>query len=131
MDTLAIIAIDLVAITLLTFGIYFRRHRRRDLVVAYLVVNIGVLAVTVVASLVSPAGRAHSAIANSRNSAKKYISGDFSGKGETRDEVYGLVVAHERALGLLTAKHRAQAAEDEELNALLAEAHELHRTSSN
>ena len=46
MDTLAVIAIDLVAITLLTFGIYFRRHRRRDLVVAYLVVNIGVLAVT-------------------------------------------------------------------------------------
>jgi len=96
-----------------------------------LLVIIGVLAVTVVASLVSPAGRAHSAIANSRNSAKKYISGDFSGKGETRDEVYGLVVAHERALGLLSAKHRAQAAEDEELNSLLAEAHELHRTTSN
>jgi len=96
-----------------------------------LLVIIGVLAVTVVASLVSPAGRAHSAIANSRNSAKKYISGDFSGKGETRDEVYGLVVAHERALGLLSAKHRAQAAEDEELTALLAEAHELHRTTSN
>jgi hypothetical protein len=46
MDTLAVIAIDLVAIALLTFGIYFRRHRRRDLVVAYLVVNVGVLAVT-------------------------------------------------------------------------------------
>jgi len=46
MDTLAIIAIDLVAIAVLTFGIYFRRHRRRDLVVAYLVVNVGVLAVT-------------------------------------------------------------------------------------
>jgi tellurite resistance protein TerC len=93
-------------------------------------VIIGVLTVTVLASLLSPAGKAHSAIANSRNSAKKYISGDFSGKGETRDEVYGLVVAHERALGLLSAKHRAQAAEDEELNALLAEAHELHRTNS-
>ena len=51
MDTLVVIAIDLVAIALLTFGIYFRRHRRRDLVVAYLVVNIGVLAVaTVLAS---------------------------------------------------------------------------------
>jgi tellurite resistance protein TerC len=94
-------------------------------------VIIGVLTVTVLASLLSPAGKAHSAIANSRNSAKKYISGDFSGKGETRDEVYGLVVAHERALGLLSAKHRAQAAEDEELKALLAEAHELHRTTSN
>ena len=46
MDTLAIIAIDLVAVGVLTFVLYFRRHRRRDLVVAYLVVNVGVLAVT-------------------------------------------------------------------------------------
>ncbi|PZA21778.1 DUF4956 domain-containing protein, partial [Modestobacter versicolor] len=38
-------AADLVAITLLTFGVYFPRHRRRDLVVAYLAVNVGVLAV--------------------------------------------------------------------------------------
>ncbi len=48
MDALALIAIDLVAIGLLTFALYFRRHRRRDLVVAYLVVNVGVLAVTAV-----------------------------------------------------------------------------------
>ncbi|MFU8945370.1 DUF4956 domain-containing protein [Mycetocola zhadangensis] len=46
MDSLVLIGLDLVAIVLLTFGLYFRRHRRRDLVVAYLVVNIGVLAVT-------------------------------------------------------------------------------------
>ena len=39
-------AIDLVAISLLTFGLYFPRHRRRDLVVAYLGVNVGVLAVS-------------------------------------------------------------------------------------
>jgi hypothetical protein len=37
--------LDLVAIAILTFGLYFPRHRRRDLVVAYLAVNIGVLAV--------------------------------------------------------------------------------------
>jgi len=41
-----LIAIDLVAIGVLTFGMYFPRHRRRDLVVAFLVVNIGVLAVS-------------------------------------------------------------------------------------
>ncbi|TFC53690.1 MULTISPECIES: TerC family protein [unclassified Cryobacterium] len=91
-----------------------------------LAVIIGVLTVTVIASLVSPAGRAHSAIALSKASAKKYLTGDFSGKGETRDETYALVVAHERALGLLTPKHRARAAEDEELQALLAEAHNAH-----
>ena len=37
---------DLLAISLLTFGVYFPRHRRRDLVVAYLGVNVGVLAVS-------------------------------------------------------------------------------------
>ena len=44
----ALLALDLVAISLLTFGLYFRRHRRRDLVVAYLCVNVGVLAVATV-----------------------------------------------------------------------------------
>ena len=44
----ALLALDLVAIGLLTFGLYFPRHRRRDLVVAYLCVNVGVLAVATV-----------------------------------------------------------------------------------
>lgn len=43
-----LIAADLLAIGLLTFALYFRRHRRRDLVVAFLGVNVGVLAVTLV-----------------------------------------------------------------------------------
>lgn len=38
-------ALDVVALAVLTFGLYFPRHRRRDLVVAYLVVNVGVLAI--------------------------------------------------------------------------------------
>lgn len=45
MNTLIFIAADLVAITILTFGMYLRRHRRRDLVVSYLAINVGVLAV--------------------------------------------------------------------------------------
>ena len=36
---------DLGAVTVLALGLYFPRHRRRDLVVAYLGVNVGVLAV--------------------------------------------------------------------------------------
>ncbi|RNE66714.1 DUF4956 domain-containing protein [Cryobacterium tepidiphilum] len=42
------IAIDLVAVSLLTFALYFPRHHRRDLVVAFLGVNVGVLAVAIV-----------------------------------------------------------------------------------
>jgi len=48
MSTAIMIAIDLVAILVLTFGLYFPRHRRRDLVVAFLGVNVGVLAVSIV-----------------------------------------------------------------------------------
>lgn len=42
------IAIDLIAIVVMTFGLYIPRHRRRDLVVAFLVVNVGVLSVAIV-----------------------------------------------------------------------------------
>ncbi|MGO3152384.1 MAG: DUF4956 domain-containing protein [Galactobacter sp.] len=42
---LLLFAIDLVAAALLTFGLYYRRHRRRDLVVAFMGLNVGVLAV--------------------------------------------------------------------------------------
>ena len=41
----ALFAIDLAAITVLAFGLYFPRHRRKDMLVAYLGVNIGVMAV--------------------------------------------------------------------------------------
>jgi uncharacterized membrane protein YqjE len=45
MTPLILIAADLAAITLLTFALYLRRHRRRDLVVSYLGMNVGVMAV--------------------------------------------------------------------------------------
>lgn len=45
MNTLILAAIDLAAICLLAFAIYLPRHRRRDLMVSYLGINIGVFAV--------------------------------------------------------------------------------------
>lgn len=50
MTTLELIALDLVAIVALTFGLYFPRHRRRSLIVAFLTVNVAVVAVTVALS---------------------------------------------------------------------------------
>ncbi|MCB2174831.1 MAG: DUF4956 domain-containing protein [Actinomycetales bacterium] len=43
---LTLLLADLVAITILTFGLYLPRHHRRDLAVAYVGVNVGVLAVS-------------------------------------------------------------------------------------
>lgn len=38
---------DLIAITILACVLYFRRHRRRDLLLSYFALNVGVVAVTV------------------------------------------------------------------------------------
>src|SRR3954463_10186189 len=46
MSQISLYAADLIAISLLIFGVYFPRHRRRDLVIAYLGINVGVLAVS-------------------------------------------------------------------------------------
>ena len=45
MSTPLLFALDLTAITILALGLYFPRHRRKDLIVAYLGLNVGVLAV--------------------------------------------------------------------------------------
>jgi len=50
MDQFATIALDLAAIAVLAFGVYYPRHRRRDLAVAFVGVNVGVLAVAMVLS---------------------------------------------------------------------------------
>lgn len=41
---------DLVAITVLAYVLYFRRHRRRDLLLAFIALNTGIMAVTIVLS---------------------------------------------------------------------------------
>jgi len=45
MDTAIMIAADLVAVAVLALGLYFPRHRRRDLVGAFVGINVGVVAV--------------------------------------------------------------------------------------
>jgi hypothetical protein len=46
MSSLLLYAADLAAIGVLTLAVYFPRHRRRDLVLSYLAINVGVLAVS-------------------------------------------------------------------------------------
>ena len=48
--TLAYIGADLVALAILVGALYIPRHGRRDLVAAYIGVNVGVLAVTLLLS---------------------------------------------------------------------------------
>lgn len=64
MDTLrhlaAHLGLDLAAVCLLTFGIYYPRHRRRDLVPAYLALNVGLF--TVVSAFAAVGGRGGTAL---------------------------------------------------------------------
>lgn len=46
--TLILLGVDLAAALVLSLGLYYRRHHRRDLVVAFLGVNVGVLVVAAV-----------------------------------------------------------------------------------
>ncbi len=46
MSVFVYIAADLVAISALVFGLYFPRHRRKDLIVSFLAINVGVMGVT-------------------------------------------------------------------------------------
>ncbi|MCO5215398.1 MAG: DUF4956 domain-containing protein [Thermomicrobiales bacterium] len=52
MDHLISMSLDIIAITILVFGLYFPRHRNRDMIVAYLGINVGVLIVASVLSSV-------------------------------------------------------------------------------
>ncbi len=44
------LATDVVAITIVSYGIYFRRYYRRDLLLAYIALNVGIFAVTALLS---------------------------------------------------------------------------------
>jgi len=44
-ELLRALAVNLLAVTVLTYGIFFRRHRRRDLLVGYVAFNISLFAV--------------------------------------------------------------------------------------
>ncbi|MET0812089.1 MAG: DUF4956 domain-containing protein, partial [Microbacterium sp.] len=48
LTSLLLIGVDLAAALALSLGLYYRRHHRRDLVVAFLGVNVGVMAVAAV-----------------------------------------------------------------------------------
>lgn len=53
MPTVLIFAFDLVAIAVLSYGLYFRRHGRRDMPLAFVALNVGVMTLAAVLATVS------------------------------------------------------------------------------
>jgi tellurite resistance protein TerC len=85
---------------------------------------VGVLLITVVASLLSPKGQARTAAAAARRSAHEFL--DVETDPEYCDEIYHRLLAEEEKLKRLPAKQRSMIKQETQLNELLARAHRVH-----
>ncbi|MBO3143977.1 TerC family protein [Dermatophilus congolensis] len=89
-------------------------------------VIIGVLAITVIASLLSPKGKAVSLINNTNRHAMTYIDLDSDVDAEYREETYQKMLVEERSLRSIDDRFKHLVEEHKELEKHLAEAHALH-----
>ncbi|WP_101524796.1 TerC family protein [Nocardioides houyundeii] len=87
-----------------------------------LAVIIGVLAVTVVASLVSPAGKAQTAIANARRHATAYLDSEYTHDPAERERIYNALLAEREQIIALGPKYREKARAEADLMDLLERA---------
>ncbi|WP_104163084.1 TerC family protein [Cryobacterium sp. N22] len=94
-----------------------------------LTVIIGVLVVTILASLFSPAGRAQAAIANARRYATDYLDLGYTADHTERIRVYTALREEEDSIHKLGPKYRQAVRDDAELADLLRRAHLEHDAS--
>ncbi len=85
---------------------------------------IGILLVTVVASLLSPRGRARTHVAAARRHATEFL--DIETDPAYCDEIYHRLLKEEESLRELPERHRMRIRQEEELMALLRRAHQVH-----
>ncbi|MBB2946162.1 tellurite resistance protein TerC [Actinoplanes lutulentus] len=89
-----------------------------------LAIIIGVLLITVVASLLSPKGRARTHVAAARRHAGDFL--DVETDPKYCDEIYHRLLVEEKSLRELPEKYRARIRQEDELMTLLRRAHQLH-----
>ena len=89
-------------------------------------VIICVLTVTVLASLVSPKGRAQAAVNNAHHEARAYLEMTYRSFEQERDAMYDKMLAHEKIVDGLPAKHEDIIEGEHAVRELLADAHRVH-----
>ncbi|MEV0869072.1 TerC family protein [Brachybacterium paraconglomeratum] len=89
-------------------------------------VIIGVLTVTVLASLLSPKGRAQAAVNNAHHEARAYLEMTYRSFEEQRDAMYEKMLAHEKIVDGLPAKYEDIVVAEHSVRELLADAHRVH-----
>lgn len=89
-------------------------------------VILGVLTVTVLASLLSPKGRPQAAVNNAHQEAKAYIEMSYTSFEERRQGIYDQMIAHEKRIDALPVKYEAMVVAEKNVRELLADAHRIH-----
>jgi tellurite resistance protein TerC len=91
-----------------------------------LTVIIGVLVITVVASLLSKAGKAQTAINNARRHAVNYLDLGYTADLQERERIFQALVEEERQILQMEPKYRNKAKDVDKIRGQVAEAHRQH-----
>lgn len=86
----------------------------------------GTLIVTVVLSLLSPAGKAQTAINNARRHAVDYLDLDYTADAAERERIYRALTAEEVQIAQMPLKYRNKAKDVDKIREQVAEAHRQH-----
>ncbi|QOT17942.1 TerC family protein [Paenarthrobacter sp. YJN-5] len=86
----------------------------------------GTLIVTVVLSLLSPAGKAQTAINNARRHAIDYMDLDYTADATERERIYRALTEEEAQIVRMPLKYRNKAKDIEKIREQVAEAHRQH-----
>jgi len=89
-------------------------------------VIVGVLVVTVAASLLSPAGKAQNAIVNARRHAASYLDSEYTADPAERERIFALLLTERDQIVALGPKYRQKVRDEPALMALLERARDSH-----
>jgi tellurite resistance protein TerC len=89
-------------------------------------VIVGVLVITVVASLLSKAGKAQTSINNARRHAVNYLDLGYTADVAERERIYRMLTAEEAQIMTMDLKYRNKAKDIDKIRELVAEAHRQH-----
>ncbi|MET4002900.1 MULTISPECIES: TerC family protein [Arthrobacter] len=96
-----------------------------------LTVIIGVLAVTIIASLVSKSGKAQTVFNNARRHADNYLDLDYTADSAERERVYSMLMVEEKTISTMEPKYRDKHKDSEEILMQIAQAQQTHRDHLN
>jgi len=87
---------------------------------------LGVLVLTVIASLVSTAGKAQAAVSGARRHATEYLDLDYEADPVAREKIFAELLSQEAQIMALPARRRAAIRDEDELMALIQRARTGH-----